>query len=166
MARNLWLACALLLALTPAAQADGLFGGGAARRMEAMTREMQRHNFAIERDRSAMQARLILPAKMSWLGAKRRETGPHGNLPMCIAMACCFGVGGLWLARLPRRALACAFLPLAMVAIIVPVHANAPPPRELMLSQPKTTSLYAGRVDVVIDEQGDHVRLILPGKPQ
>jgi hypothetical protein len=100
----------------------------------------------------------MLPAR-----EHRSEAAPQRHLPLRVALACCFGVGGLWLARLPRRALMSGLLPLVLVALIAPARANMPAPNPWTerRAQP-VTALYKGAADVTIDEESRYVRLILP----
>lgn len=168
MGRNLCLACAILLAVTSVLRADACFipfGGGSRREhMRMMANEVQRHNFAIERDPAATRVQLIVPKNMWHISAPSGDATPRTSLPMGIATACCVGVGGMWLARVPRRALVSGLLPFALAVLMTPARADIPRNVGEFRPRPQFEAVYVGDADVQVVEQGNHVRLILPSK--
>jgi hypothetical protein len=159
-----------MLALTAPVCADACFlpfmGGGAQRaRSQAMAAAMQRHNFAIERDTTLTRAKLIVPRRM--LPPAVRSAAAD-TIPAGMALACGCVCGGLWLARVRRRVLLGVTVPLLLLVLTAVVWANAPPPfGSLNVQVPRVEGqdrLFAGEVDVYIDLDADHVRLILPAK--
>ncbi len=155
MGRIGYLTAGLLLALAPSLRADGIFG-------HAPQNLVLAHDFGIEHDVAATKARLYLPRQKLGIGAGSSKAAPRSDLPMGIALVCCVGVGGMWLARLPRRALVSGLLPLALACVIAPVRANMPiTSSKFDVRVPPFTTLYKGHVDVYLTD-ADHARLVLP----
>ena len=154
------------LTLVPPASADVLPWG-----RRPLMFQTPPHNFAIERDANLLRAKLIIPRSMLPDGG--RAAASPASLPVGVAMTCGFVLGGLWLARIKRRLLVAVAVALLVAgSTTTVVWANAPPPwRELRpLDKADKVSVWrpAGgmpsEVDVYIDDNAAHVRLILPAK--
>lgn len=161
MGRNLLLAGGLMALLASTAWADGFpFGGGSRR----FLMEAPPHNFAIERDQRITKAMLFIPSRMLGDGKARTEARP-GAVPVGVSMAGCFAFGGLWPAGARRRLLLGVAVPLVLAVATATVWANIAVPIGPKGLDPKAlpAALVVPReVDVYVDHDCDHVRLILP----